>query len=71
VGRFPASGVRAFAAAIAMILVGALIAGAAGDRVWLQAIGLALAGTGGVVGVATAFYIIGRSEDIDRERRKQ
>ena len=33
--------------------------------------GTAVAGTGAVVGVATAFWIIGRSEDREREARER
>jgi hypothetical protein len=70
-GGLPASGLRAFAAAIALILAGALVAGLAGGRVWLEAVGLALTGVGGVLGVSTAFYVVGRSEDEERERRER
>jgi hypothetical protein len=63
------SNVRGFAAALVLIVVGVAVAAAAGGRVALEATGLAIAGIGGVVGVATAFWIIGRSEDREREGR--
>jgi hypothetical protein len=63
------SDVRGFAAALVLIVVGVAVAAAAGGRVALEAAGLAIAGIGGVVGVATAFWIIGRSEDREREGR--
>ena len=58
---------RGFAASLALIAVGIALAAAAGGRVALQAAGLAIAGSGTVVGVAAAFWVIGRSEDRDRE----
>jgi hypothetical protein len=63
------SDVRGFATALVLIVVGVAVAAAAGGRVALEAAGLAIAGIGGVVGVATAFWIIGRSEDREREGR--
>jgi hypothetical protein len=60
---------RGFVAALVLIFIGIALAAVAGDRVALQAAGIAMAGAGAVVGVATAFWIIGRSEDRDRERR--
>jgi hypothetical protein len=60
---------RGFAAALILIVIGIVLAAAAGGRVALEAAGLAIAGTGAVVGVAAAFWIIGRSEDRERERR--
>jgi hypothetical protein len=62
------SDTRGFVAALALIVVGIAVAAAAGGHVALEAAGLALAGAGGVVGVASAFWIIGRSEDRERER---
>ncbi len=58
---------RGFAAALALIVVGIALATVAGGRVGLEAAGVAIAGIGTVVGVATAFWIIGRSEDRERE----
>jgi hypothetical protein len=55
------------AAGIALIVIGAVVAAAAGGRVWLQATGLALGGIGGVLAVAAAFWLVGRSEDRERE----
>jgi predicted MFS family arabinose efflux permease len=60
---------RGFAASLALIAIGIALAAAAGGRVALTAAGLAIAGVGAVVGVAAAFWIIGRSEDRERERR--
>jgi hypothetical protein len=58
---------RGFAAALILIVIGIVLAAASGGRVALEAAGLAIAGTGAVVGVAAAFWIIGRSEDRERE----
>lgn len=55
-----------FAAALVLLVTGITLAAASGGRVALQAGGLAVAGIGGVVGVAAAFYVIGRSEDRER-----
>jgi len=60
--------VRGFIAALVLIAIGIALAAAAGGSVALTAIGLAVAGIGTVVGVSAAFWIIGRSEDRDRER---
>jgi hypothetical protein len=60
--------VRGFIAALVLIAIGIAVAAAAGGSVALTAIGLAVAGIGTVVGVSAAFWIIGRSEDRDRER---
>jgi hypothetical protein len=60
--------VRGFVAAIVLIAAGIAVAAAAGGRFGLQVAGLVLAGVGGVVGVAAAFWVIGDSED--RERRR-
>jgi hypothetical protein len=60
--------VRGFVAALVLIAIGIAVAAAAGGSVALTAIGLAIAGIGAVVGVSAAFWIIGRSEDRDRER---
>jgi hypothetical protein len=57
---------RGFAAAFAIIAVGIAVATVAGGSVGLEAAGIAIAGVGTVVGVATAFWIIGRSEDRER-----
>ena len=62
---------RGFLAALALIAVGIALAAAAGGREVLTAIGTAVAGTGAVVGVAAAFWIIGRSEDRERETRER
>jgi hypothetical protein len=61
--------VRGFVAALVLIVVGIALAASAGGRVALTAVGLAVAGSGAVVGVAAAFWIIGRSEDREREGR--
>jgi predicted MFS family arabinose efflux permease len=60
--------VRGLAASLVLIAVGIALAAAAGGRIALQAVGLFVAGTGAVVGVAAAFWAIGRSEDRERER---
>ncbi|HMI71033.1 MAG TPA: hypothetical protein VK510_13640 [Solirubrobacteraceae bacterium] len=59
---------RGFIAALVLIAIGIAVAAAAGGSVTLTAIGLAVAGIGTVVGVSAAFWVIGRSEDRDRER---
>jgi hypothetical protein len=60
--------VRGFVAALVLIAIGIAVAAAAGGSVALTAIGVAIAGIGAVVGVSAAFWVIGRSEDRDRER---
>jgi hypothetical protein len=60
---------RGFVAAFVLIAVGIVIAAAAGGRVALLAAGLFIAGVGSVVGVSAAFWVIGRSEDREREGR--
>jgi Na+/H+-translocating membrane pyrophosphatase len=57
---------RRFVPAVVLILVGLVVLAAAGDSVAGTAVALALAGAGGVWGVAAAFYEIGASEDRDR-----
>ena len=59
---------RGFVASLVLIAIGIALAAAAGGSVALTAVGVAIAGIGTVVGVSTAFWIIGRSEDRDRER---
>ena len=59
---------RGFVAALVLIVIGIAIAAVAGGSVALTAIGVAIAGIGTVVGVSAAFWIVGRSEDRDRER---
>jgi hypothetical protein len=61
---------RGFVAALVLIVIGVAIAAAAGNRTALLAAGVFIAGVGGVVGVSAAFWIIGRSEDEERERRQ-
>jgi predicted MFS family arabinose efflux permease len=63
--------VRGFVAALVLIAVGIALAAAAGGREVLTAVGTAVAGTGAVVGVAAAFWIVGRSEDREREARER
>ena len=60
---------RGLAASLVLIAVGIAVAAAAGGRIALQAAGLAIAGSGAVVGVAAAFWAIWRSEDREREGR--
>jgi hypothetical protein len=62
---------RGFIAALVLIAIGIALAAAAGWREVLTAVGTAVAGTGAVVGVAAAFWIIGRSEDREREARER
>jgi predicted MFS family arabinose efflux permease len=62
---------RGFIAALVLIAVGIALAAAAGGREVLTAAGTAVAGSGAVVGVAAAFWVIGRSEDREREARKR
>jgi type IV secretory pathway VirB2 component (pilin) len=59
---------RGFLVALALIVAGCGLAAAAGGRLSLQAAGVLIAGIGGVVGVSSAFYVIGRSEDRARDR---
>lgn len=58
---------RGFAAALVLIVIGIVLAAASGGRIGLQAAGLAVASTGAVIGVAAAFFLIGRSEDRERD----
>ena len=62
---------RGLVAARALIVVGITLAAVAGGRVVLTAVGTAVAGSGAVVGVAAAFWVIGRSEDREREARER
>ena len=62
---------RGLAASLALIAIGIALAAAAGGREVLTAVGTAVAGTGAVVGVAAAFWAIGRSEDREREQRER
>jgi hypothetical protein len=59
---------RGFIAAFVLIAIGIGVAAAAGGRVALLAAGLFIAGVGAVVGVSAAFWVIGKSEDRDRDR---
>ena len=62
---------RGFVAALVLIAIGIGLAAAAGGSEALTAVGTAVAGTGAVVGVAAAFWVIGRSEDRERETRER
>jgi predicted MFS family arabinose efflux permease len=62
---------RGFIAALVLIAIGIALAAAAGGREVMTAIGTAVAGSGAVVGVAAAFWVIGRSEDREREARER
>ncbi|MGZ4271677.1 MAG: hypothetical protein ACXVSX_21030 [Solirubrobacteraceae bacterium] len=62
---------RGFVAALALIAIGITLAAVAGGREALTAVGTAVAGSGAVVGVAAAFWVIGRSEDREREARER
>jgi hypothetical protein len=62
---------RGFVAALVLIAIGIALAAAAGGSEALTAVGTAVAGTGAVVGVAAAFWVIGRSEDRERETRER
>ena len=57
---------RRFVPALALIVAGLVVVAITGDSITGDAIALALMGVGGVLGVATAFYEIGASEDRDR-----
>jgi hypothetical protein len=59
---------RGFAVSLVLIAIGIVLAAIAGDSVALTAAGLAVAGVGAVIGVSAAFWIIGKSEDRDRDR---
>jgi hypothetical protein len=59
---------RGFIAAFVLMAIGIAIAAAAGGSVALTAAGVFIAGVGSVVGVSAAFWVIGRSEDRERER---
>jgi hypothetical protein len=61
---------RGFIAALVLIVIGITLAALANGSVALTAAGTAIAGCGAVVGVSAAFWIIGRSEDRERERGK-
>jgi hypothetical protein len=61
---------RGFAASLALIAIGIAVAAVGNGGVALTAIGLAIAGCGAVVGVSAAFWVIGRSEDREREPRE-
>lgn len=61
---------RGFLAAFALIAVGIAVAAVAGGRTAVTAAGVAIAGIGAVVGVSAAFWVIGRSEDRERESRR-
>jgi hypothetical protein len=63
--------VRGFAASLALIAVGIAIASLAGGHTAVTAVGVAVAGIGSVVGVSAAFWLIGRSEDRERESRER
>ena len=53
----------------ALLIVGGVVLLAVGDATGVRAAGMGLLGTGGVLAVAYAFLLVGRSEDRDRERR--
>jgi hypothetical protein len=53
---------------LALVIIGCVIA-AIGTATWLDAVGITVAGIGGVGLVSSAFYAVGQSEDRDRERR--
>ena len=62
---------RGFVAALVLIVIGIALAAAAGNRTALLAAGIFISGVGAVVGVSAAVWIIGRSEDEERERRQR
>jgi hypothetical protein len=55
-------------ATAALIVVGIVLLAATGADGTVGVIGFGLLGLGAVVGTALAFYAVGRSEDIERER---
>ena len=62
---------RGFVASLVLIVVGIALAALADGSEVLTAVGTDVAGSGAVVGVAAAFWIIGRSEDRERETRER
>ena len=57
---------RRFVPAVVLVVIALVVLAVAGGSVAGTAVALALAGVGGVWGVAAAFYEIGASEDRDR-----
>ncbi|HEY6759280.1 MAG TPA: hypothetical protein VI318_07310 [Baekduia sp.] len=53
---------------LALVVIGCVIA-AVGTALWLDAVGITVAGIGAVGLLSAAFYAVGQSEDRDRERR--
>jgi hypothetical protein len=53
---------------VALIVIGCAIA-AIGSATWVDAVGIMVAGVGGVGGISAAFWAVGRAEERDRERR--
>jgi hypothetical protein len=57
---------RRFVPAVVLVVIGLVVLAVTGGGVAGTAVAMALAGTGGIWGVAAAFYEIGASEDRDR-----
>jgi hypothetical protein len=53
---------------LVLVVIGCVIA-AVGTATWLDAVGITVAGIGGVGLISAAFYAVGQAEDRDRERR--
>jgi hypothetical protein len=60
---------RLVSAGLALLLAATLVA-VLGDGTAVVAVALGLAGAGGVLLVCAAFYVVGRSEDEERARRR-
>jgi hypothetical protein len=52
---------------LALVVIGCVIA-AIGTATWLDAVGITVAGIGGVGLTSAAFWAVGASEERDRER---
>jgi hypothetical protein len=61
--------VRRFAPGVVLVVIGLILLAAAGGRTGLEVAALVVAGAGAVWLVAAVFLTVGRSEDLDRERR--
>jgi hypothetical protein len=53
---------------LALVVIGCLIAGI-GTALWLDAVGITVAGIGGVGLLSAAFLAVGLAEERDREKR--
>jgi hypothetical protein len=72
-GPTPRQVARAFAPGLVLIAAGLVVLAVSGGHTAAIAAGILLAGCGGVWVVSAAFYVVGRSEDVERdadERRR-